>query len=321
VALRWFSESRVWAFLDNVPKLIAVGGITVDYVRTRAGLAGPNLGGNALYAAVGGWLVGSHPAVLANVGEDFPDGLLKDIGSLGFDMNLVGRVAGPSMKVVLDETSGVRVQRYAPGSGDNGLLDPEAASLPPLTGNAVHVCGLPISTQRAFLRVLWQHALVTTFDTVVIPGQIEPRAIDLESLMDSCDVFVPSIEEVEAVWPGGEVVPWLQSQARQGRAIVVKAGAAGALSVNGNGEVLLMAAAPAQVVDTTGAGDTYGGAFATMLASHGDIRIAMAWGAAAASVVIEGHGALHAISNDRRGHTRERASQLLQEYSYGGNGR
>lgn len=306
--------------MRRVPDLISIGGITVDYVQTTSGLSGPDVGGNALYAAVGGWLVGSHPTILANVGRDFPGELFDELSSLGFDMHLVGKVQGPSIKVVLDDSSGVRIQRYLPGSGDNATLDPRAESLPAISGNAAHVCGVPVSTQRQFLPALWGRAAVTTFDTVVIPGHIEPLVGQIEELMDCCDVYLPSIEEVAALWSVGDVVHWLRGQAKRGRSVVVKAGARGAITVTPEGDLLRMKAVPARVVDTTGAGDTYGGAFATMLACYGDVRIAMAWAAAAASVTIEGYGALHAVRQDRRNQTKRRALQLLNENDSFGEG-
>jgi sugar/nucleoside kinase (ribokinase family) len=113
------------------------------------------------------------------------------------------------------------------------------------------------------------------------------------------------------LWLVEDVDSWVLSQAELGRKVVVKCGEEGAISVNDNGELIRVEAAPAQVVDTTGAGDAFCGAFASTLKASGDTRFAMAWAAAAASAVIEGHGALHAVVKDRRDEVRERAGALL----------
>lgn len=299
------------ASLHNAPALVAIGGLTIDYVQTRAGQSGPAVGGNALYAAVGAWLVGSHPRILAKVGRDYPTELLAPLDAAGFDLGSIESVSGPSFKVVLDESTGERVQRFLPGSGDNSTLDPGLDTLPMMSQKAAHVCGIPVSTQRAFLLAMRGRAALTTFDTVVIPGHIEPSATELDELMDYADVFLPSREEVATLWLVDDVDRWVLSQAQRGRRVVVKCAAEGAVSVSENGDLIRMEAAPATVVDTTGAGDTFCGAFASALKSRGDIRSAMAWGAAAASVVIEAYGALHAVMNDRRQDVKDRAGILL----------
>jgi len=299
--------------LHSVPDLVAIGGITLDYVKTRSSLSGPTIGGNALYAAVGGWLVGSHPTILARTGRDFPGELLKPLDAAGFDLASIEKVEGPSFKVMLDESSGERIQRYLPGAGDNSALDPSLDTLPTVSHKAAHICGVPVSTQRMFLRALRGLAALTTFDTVVIPGQIEPSSSEIEELMDWSDFFLPSIEEVAALWPAEDVKSWVLAQAHRGRSVIVKRGAEGAIGASKGGDLIRMDAAPAQVVDTTGAGDTYCGAFAATFNWVADTRNAMAWAASAASVVIEGYGALHAVAEDRRAEVKVRATALLRK--------
>ncbi len=301
------------AYLDSVPDFVAIGGITVDYVKTRSGLSGPAIGGNALYAAVGGWLVGSHPTIVARTGRDFPGELLKPLDAAGFDLGSIEKVDAPSFKVMLDESSGARIQSYLPGSGDNSALDPSVDTLPMMSQKAAHICGVPVSTQRKFLRALRGHAAVSTFDTVVIRGQIEPGSSEIEELMDWSDFFLPSIEEVAALWLARDVESWVLAQANRGRTVVVKRGAEGAIGMSKEGDLIRMEAAPAHVVDTTGAGDAYCGAFAAMFNRVADARTAMAGAAAAASVVIEGYGALHAVAEDRRNDVKARATELLRK--------
>jgi sugar/nucleoside kinase (ribokinase family) len=291
--------------------VVLIGGITLDYVRTGAATTGPAVGGNALYAAVGAWLAGGRAVVCARHGADFPPGLLEEIAGLGLDTSLVRRTEGPSMRVLLDESSGARVQRYLPGSGDNAHLDPAPDLLPTFPdGFAAHVCGLPVETQRRMVQALRGRTAITTLDTVVIPGRIEPRPAELFELALCCDAFLPSLEEVQVLWPGVSPAEWIRDAGRRARCVVVKLGANGALGAR-DGEQVRMEAAPSRVVDTTGAGDAYCGAFAATLGSGGDLRTAMAWAAAAASLVIEGHGALHALAPDQRLATRSRAEALL----------
>jgi sugar/nucleoside kinase (ribokinase family) len=56
---------------------------------------------------------------------------------------------------------------------------------------------------------------------------------------------------------------------------------------------------PANVVDVTGAGDAFSGAFAAGLWQTGDPLRSALMGAVAASVTIEGYGALYALNAQR----------------------
>jgi sugar/nucleoside kinase (ribokinase family) len=292
-------------------RVVAIGGITMDYVRTTAGTVGPSVGGNALYAAVGAWLVGARAVICARLGADFPVGLLDEAAGLGLDTSLVRQTEGPSMRVLLDESSGERIQRYLPNSGSNDRLDPTPDLLRTFSeGFAAHVCGLPVRTQRRMVRALRGQAATVTLDTVVIPGRIEPQPAELFELSACCDAFLPSVEEVRLLWPGVPPATWIRDAASRACCIVVKLGRSGALGICG-GERVLMGAASTRVVDATGAGDAYCGAFAATLGSGEGLRTSMAWAAAAASVVIEGYGALHALVPERRLAVRSRAEALL----------
>ena len=292
-------------------RVVAIGGITLDYVRTTARIVGPTLGGNALYAAVGSWLVGAQAAICARLGADFPVDLLDEAAGLGLDLTLVRRTEGPSMRVLLDESSGERIQRYLPGSGNNDALDPTPDQLlTPHPGFAAHVCGLPVETQRRMRNALRGRASIVTLDTVVIPGRIEPLPAELLELGADCNAFMPSIEEVRLLWPGVDPATWVRDAAARGSCVVLKLGESGSLGIR-RGEHVRMAAAPTRLVDATGAGDAYCGAFAATMGSGQDLRTSMAWAAAAASLVIEGYGALHALVPERRIAARSRAEALL----------
>ncbi len=72
--------------------------------------------------------------------------------------------------------------------------------------------------------------------------------------------------------------------------VVVRDGAEGCLVLPAGGEPVAVPAFPAEVVDTTGAGDTHVGAFIAALARGFDPVEACRWGNAAASVVVASRG-------------------------------
>ncbi|HET7494198.1 MAG TPA: carbohydrate kinase family protein [Candidatus Limnocylindrales bacterium] len=300
-------------------RLFAVGGLTLDWVRRIGSERGPNVGGNAAYAAVGARLAGAEAEIVAVLGADYPTGLLVELEVAGIGTGRSRRASGPSFRVLLDDRGPERVISYLPHSGSNRDLDPLPAQLPTEIADAgLHICAIRPSSQRAIIEALGPGAGIVTLDTVHIAGQIEPTARELVSLAQRVDVFLPSREEVDRFWPGG-IEPALRALADAGvRRAVVKLGPDGSLGIDG-GEFVRMPAASAKVVDTTGAGDAYCGAFCAALAGGSSFREALAWGAAAASVVIEGYGLAHALARDAIDRARARFIELqaLTEVRFG----
>ena len=71
------------AYLRATLPVLALGGLTIDWLWTASGRSGPALGGNAAYAAVGAWLAGSAAEVVSVVGDDYPAQLLDQLTSSG----------------------------------------------------------------------------------------------------------------------------------------------------------------------------------------------------------------------------------------------
>ena len=72
--------------------------------------------------------------------------------------------------------------------------------------------------------------------------------------------------------------------------VVIKKGSSGAVLYHGEERVSIDAFPVKEVIDTTGAGDTFGGGFISALASGGTFRDALIKGSALASICVEGFG-------------------------------
>lgn len=290
-------------------RVMAIGGLTIDWLQTTTARHGPTLGGNAAYAAVGAYLAGAEASVVAVIGDDYPSELLAQLTQAGIDTTHVRRSTGPSFRVLLDESGPSRTMSYLPRSGRNDRLDPVAAQLPDdLAGSGVHVCAIPTASQRSLLDAIGERALVTTIDTIIIPGQIEPGADELLDMARITSAFLPSRQEVELLWPGDIEVALVTLHEAGVPRVVIKMGAEGSLGLD-DGGLCRIPAIETRVVDPTGAGDAYCGAFCARLAEGADLQAAMAWGAAAASVVIEGYGVGHALTVDARLRASDRAAR------------
>jgi 2-dehydro-3-deoxygluconokinase len=120
------------------------------------------------------------------------------------------------------------------------------------------------------------------------------RTIALETL-PLCDLFLPSIDEAQAVF-GLEDPVRLATWAREqgARAVAVKCGARGALIADGT-EYRAIAAPQVAAIDATGAGDCFGGVLVARLAAGDSLLDAARAATAAASLATTGRGAIEPL--------------------------
>jgi ribokinase len=271
--------------------VVAVGRLSIGVHRTAKVEPAPSPDGPALAAAVGAWLVGVDAAVCAVIGPDFPNSLILEIARAGIDTS--------------------RIQTLAPSDAIVGHdLDPvpeQLTSLSPSWG--VHVCGLPSGRQREIVRSVRQRVACITLD-IDVAETVKPDLNQLLALAAECDAFLPGQKEVAQLWPGEPPRAVLRLMADAGvPTAVILLGAGGSLGMRG-GEIVSMPAFPVMADGGMDVGSVYAGAFAAMCAGDQDLRRAMAWAAAAASVVVESNVLLGKVSEFARKRVEARARIL-----------
>ncbi len=220
-------------------------------------------------------VVARHALPLA-VGSDTPAAVsLRGGGAagnvaawLGTEAHLIGRVgADPMARVALDglecevdpvRPTGVCVVLVGPDGERTMLPDPGAsAALPPpdvVLGEVVYVSGYSLlresTRETAFA---WLEAgRAAGARTVVDPASAAPLALGLDAFLRvRCDLLLANADEAAVL---GEDLFALAGE------VVVKRGAAGATWSDGARE-LAVPPVPAEVVDTTGAGDAFAAGF------------------------------------------------------------
>ena len=142
-------------------------------------------------------------------------------------------------------------------------------------------------------------------------NKLEPTGDEILRMMPYVDIFLPSWSEIGRIWPGAApAVSIRRLRSAAHGPVVIKMGAKGCIGTDGE-RLLAMPSLSTNVVDTTGAGDAFCGASnAKWFACH-DLGLAMAWGSAAASAVIEDFGALHAVNGQARKEAEKRSAWAL----------
>jgi ribokinase len=247
----------VFGFVERVPRAgETVFGQDLLY-------AGGGKGGNQAVAAA---RAGSEVTFTGAVGSDgFGDQLLAALAGDGIDAGAVVRVEAPTgVALILVEADGEN--RIVVASGANDHAPPPL----PDAGVAVWVtqAEVPVASAAATLeaaRATGALALVNPAPAGKLPAELVARF----------DVAVVNETELAAL---GESRPPLT---------VLTLGAAGARMLP---DGPLLPALPAEVVDTTGAGDALVGAMAAALGEGQPPRAALRVGMAAASLAIEQRG-------------------------------
>jgi len=239
--------------------------------------------------------MGLRPAVFSKVGND-PNGafLLRELAQCGVDTSGI-RVSDSDatpFTFVGVHPDGDRTFIHTPGANLTVTFDGFDLERLLLTDFLVYqdLWVLPRMDGAPGAAVLAeaQRRGVTTFLDEC--WGLGPNRDAFEAMAPHCDYLLPSLDDLRAIYPGTsaeEMADYLLGLGA--RAAVLKMGAEGCLVAQGERRVRVPAL-PAQVVDTTGAGDCWDAGFIAGLAYGEDIVTAARIGCACAAFCIEALG-------------------------------
>ena len=269
--------------------VVAVGPLAYDDVRTPSGHRAGVLGGSAAYASVAAAKYG--PVALVSVaGRDLADADVQSLTAAGVDVRGIERRDGRTLR-----WSGA----YAPGfarsdvqNTDLGVVREWRPRVPNDLRDADHVF-LANTDPRAQLEALDQlHPAIALLDTM---DEWIRQANGLDAVIARATVLAVNALELALITGVDDPARGAAAVLGRGpRAVIVKRGALGALLITTEA-IVSVPAYPATVVDPTGAGDAFAGAFLGRVAEQdrtddAAFLDAFAQGAAAASVAIESFG-------------------------------
>ena len=270
--------------------LIVTGSIGIDSVETPTGKAPDVLGGSAIYFAAASSFF-ADVRLVAAVGEDFPEHHLDTFRHFGVDL------AG------LEHRQGSKTFRWSGKSHENMTprdttaveLNVLAEDLPPVPDSykdseIVFLANTHPAGQQALLEQFPNRKLAIA-DTMDL--WIENENAALKDLLRNLDALVLNDEEVFQLTGKTNLVRAAEAVIELGpKFVVIKKGEHGAFLMHEDGMAALPAYAARDVVDPTGAGDTFAGGMLGHLAATKDfslsnLRRAIAYGTVVASFTIE----------------------------------
>jgi sugar/nucleoside kinase (ribokinase family) len=314
------------------PLYLVLGRLTRDYVLLPTGEPLLDIpGGSALYAAVGLaiWEPQPSPAMIARVGEDYPQDWLENFQQHGLNVQGVrvlpeavdlrtftaivnrttrtfddpvahfARLGLPFPKALL----GYRAAQ-GPAMDSRTRLLPVSlrqADIPEalMDANAAHLCPLDYLT-HSLLPALMRQAEFTTVTLDPSPGYMNPTYWgDVPALLTGLTAFLPSEDEMRSLFQSRTNELWEMAEALSAygcEIIVIKCGERGQLlydaATRSRWEIPPY---PARFSNPIGAGDAFCGGFLAGYRRTYDPLQAVMYGNISASLVVEGNLPTYAL--------------------------
>jgi ribokinase len=300
--------------------VIVLGSANLDQIATLPAIPAPGetvlssarqdrAGGKGLNQAVAAARAGVPTTLLAAVGGDAAgDVLLSEARAAGVDISFVRRVdAATGTAWIMVRPDGENAIVVDPGANGD-LRQLTEVECDALARAAVLVVQLevPLATVSGAVSFARNHGVRVVLNAA--PSQ--PLSADL---LAAVDVLVVNEHEVRQLAQTPEATPGDAAAALlTSGAVVVTLGADGALVVRGDSREHVPGV-PAEVVDTTGAGDTFTGFLAAGLAVGDDLGEAVRRAVVAGALAVESAGAVPSIPTREQVVERTRAAETLAE--------
>jgi len=267
--------------------ILIIGSIALDTIENNRGKREDLIGGSTTYATVAAGR--SVPVnVVGVIGNDFPDEGLK----------IYQRYANSLVDLQCKEGNTFRWgSRYGENMDsretlftDLGVFSDFSPRLSTVNKNVsnVFLANIHPSLQLSVINQMAGKPLIVT-DTMNL--WIETTKNELLEVLKKSDILLINESEAELISGTNNIDrSAVQLQGLGPNTVVIKKGSSGAVLFHGEEKVSIGAYPVKDVIDTTGAGDTFGGGFVSALASGGTFRDALIKGSALASICVEGFG-------------------------------
>ncbi|MGH7822175.1 MAG: PfkB family carbohydrate kinase [Candidatus Binatia bacterium] len=270
-------------------KIVVVGSMAFDDVETPYGKVEQVIGGSATYFSVAASFF-APVAVVAVVGEDFPEAELDFLRSRGIDISGIKVAPGRTFRWA---------GRYHEDMNVRDTLDLQlnvfadfTPELPPSYRDA-SICFLGAINPELQQGVLDQLEGAKLVGADTITHWIQESRRGIETLLRRVDVLTVNDEEARLLSGERNIVAAARKILALGpKSLLIKRGEYGVLHFSEDAVFAVPAYPLEQVFDPTGAGDAFAGGFIGALAKSGDfsptsIRRAIVYGSVLGSFVVE----------------------------------
>jgi len=299
--------------------LLVTGSIGIDTVKTPQGISERCLGGSSIYFSMAASFF-APVRFVGVVGDDCPFDLTEVFK--GRDVDLRGLEVRPGSKTFVwhgtyQENMNDRTTDYV----ELNVLQEAPPKLPQIFKDSrfVFLANTAPALQLELLEQMTQPVFVAA-DTMNL--WIEGHLDDLKKLLNRIDCLIINDDEARQLSGQSNLVKAAADVLAMGmKVVIVKKGESGSLMCSADGQTFLLPAYPAaDVVDPTGAGDSFAGGFLGYVARQGradfeTLKSALAYGTVVASFTIADFS-LHGLTGTSRCEIDARLEELRRFTSF-----
>lgn len=290
------------------PQVICMGEAMVEFVKSDNDAHHPHyrqgVGGDTSNAAIAAARQGASVGFLSSIGtDDFGASVLGCWRKEGIDTcGVVQSETDPTGIYFVDPQPEVRrFTYYRKGSAASRMRPDQIDEQLISRSRVLHLSGISLAISEtaretcfAAVRMARKHNVLVSFDinhrSKLWSDETALRTV--HDLLPMVDIFFPSLDEAEDLTGviGADAV--LDYFAKQGASQqCLKMGNQGCL-LDWNGSREVVPAFNALAIDSTGAGDSFAGAFLARFLEANDAQSAALYGCATAAITVSGHGAV-----------------------------
>ncbi|MCX6799223.1 MAG: PfkB family carbohydrate kinase [Candidatus Diapherotrites archaeon] len=276
-----------------MPKMVVVGTIAFDSIKTPFGETDSTLGGSASYAAVAASFF-TKPGIVSVVGSDFPEKHLRFFESRGIDTAGIEKAAGETFRWSGEYGMDINIARTL--ETKLNVLSSFSPKLPEEYRKADFLLlgNIDPELQLKVLGQMRKKPLLVIADTMNY--WIENKRKKVLEVVKKADICLMNDSEARQLFGTPNLVQAAKKILElDSRLAIIKKGEHGALLCTAKGCFTAPAYPLENVVDPTGCGDSFAGAMMGVLAQSGDLsedsfRRAVMYGNTVASFNAEGMG-------------------------------
>lgn len=283
----------------SMPTVVGVGGIFIDDIVYPDGRTSMEiLGGGGVHACAGMRVWDERPGLVATMGTGMPATLLD---RLHHDFDLQGVISVPNPQVrawQLFEWDGRRTEIFRVEVIAPFMDDPQPAQMPESYRGATGACVLRTGTQFVQFRERFAPESVLLWEPEQAYMIAANRAEFIRTLPHT-DIVSPNLLEASLLYELTDESPDALSHrlldrmlADGAKIVALRMGERGSLVASATERIAVPPVPVPEIVDQTGAGNTYCGGFLVGWLRSGDLRTAAHYGAVAASFALETVGVL-----------------------------
>jgi len=276
-------------------KVLITGTVAFDDIETPAGSSGKIIGGAGTYIGLASSLLTQNLAIVSIIGEDFPEEEIKFLNDRGINTQMIEKVIGGKTFYWKGKYHDNMISRDTLATELNVLEKFNPVLNANFSSSEIILLGnLHPAVQNAVINQSTNPESFIIMDTMNF--WMDNALEELLSVIKKVNLIIINDEEAEQLTGEKNIFNAGEKMLKMGPTkVIIKKGEHGAIYLDENNKFILPAYPVTNLIDPTGAGDSFAGGIAGLLSTKSkigfeEIKEAMIYGTLTASFCVESFG-------------------------------